>query len=237
MKIKFHQLTILALLLVTAGCKLDNVKPPSITLNGQLMYKGTPIGVEYNQVPFQLFQTGYGGNAPITGTFEQDGTYSVLTFKGNYKFTIPGGQGPFQWKELPGGGRDTVAIALNGNQTVNVEVTPYYMIRNPKISASESGITANFSIEKDITDATAKDIQAVYLYVNKTQFVSAADNADTDAENKGLAGSLITDMSNVTLNVQKPTFAVTQNYVYARIGIRIAGVEDMIFSPLQKISY
>ena len=233
MKIKFHQLTILALLLVTAGCKLDNVKPPSITLNGQLMYKGTPIGVEYNQVPFQLFQTGYGGNAPITGTFEQDGTYSVLTFKGNYKFTIPGGQGPFQWKELPGGGRDTVAIALNGNQTVNVEVTPYYMIRNPQISASESGITATFSIEKDITDATAKDIQTVSLFVNKTQFVSPADHAgETD-----LAGSAITDPTSVTLTVPKPTFSVTQNYVYARIGIRIAGVEDMIFSPLQKISY
>lgn len=233
MKIKFHHITLLALMLTTAACKLDNVKPPSLTLNGQLMYKGTPIGVEYNQVPFQLYQSGYGGNAPISGTFAQDGTYSVLTFKGNYKFTIPGGQGPFQWKELPGGGRDTVNIALTGNQTINVEVVPYYMIRNDKISASDGNIVATFSIEKDITDETAKNIQTVSLFVNKTQFVSPADHA-AEAD---LDGGSITDLSNVTLSVQKPAFAVTQNYVYARIGIRIAGVEDMIFSPLQKISY
>jgi len=29
----------------------------------------------------------------------------------------------------------------------------------------------------------------------------------------------------------------TQNYVYARIGVKISGLEDMIFSPLVKISF
>src|SRR5882757_1949666 len=177
MKIKFHHITILALLFLSAACKLDNVKPPSVTLKGQLMYKGTPIGVQYDQVPFQLYQTGYAGNKPITGAFDQDGNYSVLTFNGNYKFTIPGGQGPFQWKELPSGGRDTINIALNGDQTVNIEVTPYYMIRNAQIVAAGGNITAKFSIEKDITDATAKDIETVSLFVNKTQFVSPVDQA------------------------------------------------------------
>jgi hypothetical protein len=27
----------------------------------------------------------------------------------------------------------------------------------------------------------------------------------------------------------------TQNYVFARIGVKIAGVEDLIFSPVQKV--
>lgn len=234
MKIKFHYIIILAAMLAGSSCsKLDNIKPPSITLKGQLMYKGTPIGVEYNQVPFRLYQTGYGGNSPITGTFDQDGNYSVLTFNGNYKFTIPGGQGPFQWKELPSGGRDTVAIALSGDQTVNIEVTPYYMITNSAITASGNNVAAKFGIQKIITDATAKNIQTVSLFVNKTQFVSAADHAaEVD-----LDGSAITDMSNISLSVAKPTFAITQNYVYARVGIRIAGVEDMIFSPLVKVTF
>ena len=233
MKIKFHHIAIFILMLSAAGCKLDNVKPPSVKLSGQLMYKGSPIGVEYNQVPFQLYQTGYKGNTPISGTFDQDGTYSVLTFNGNYKFTIPGGQGPFQWKELSSGGRDTLNIALNGDQTVNIEVTPYYMIRNAQIAAASGKITANFSIEKVITDASAKNIQTVSLFVNKTQFVSPGDHA-AEAD---LDGGAITDPSNVSLNVAIPTFPVTQNYVYARVGIRIAGVEDMIFSPVVKVSY
>ena len=234
MKIKFHHIIIFSLVLSSAACsKLDNVKPPSISLKGQLMYKGTPIGVEYNQVPFELYQTGYKGNSPITGTFDQDGSYSVLTFSGNYKFTMKAGQGPFQWKELATGGRDTLNIALTSSQTINIEVTPYYMIRNAAITAGGGNISAKFSIEKDITDATAQNIQTVSLFVNKTQFVSPADNAaKTD-----LDGSLITDMSNVSISVPIPAFTVTQNYVYVRVGIRIAGVEDLIFSPVVKISY
>ncbi|NOW94253.1 DUF3823 domain-containing protein [Mucilaginibacter sp. SG564] len=233
MKIKFHHIAMFILMLSAAGCKLDNVKPPSIKLTGQLMYKGSPIGVEYNQVPFQLYQTGYKGNTPITGTFDQDGAYSVLTFSGNYKFTIQPGQGPFQWKELPSGGRDTINIALTGDQTVNIEVTPYYMVRNAQIVAANGKINANFSIEKIITDATAKNIQTVSLFVNKTQFVSPSDNA----AKVDLDGGAITDLSNLSLSVNIPSFPVTQNYVYARVGIRIAGVEDMIFSPVVKVSY
>ncbi|WP_419801310.1 DUF3823 domain-containing protein [Mucilaginibacter sp.] len=233
MKIKFHHTLILSLMLLSTACKLDNFSPPSVTLKGQLMYKGTPVNVEYNQVPFQIFQSGFKGNTPISGTFDQDGTYSVLTFNGNYKFTIPGGQGPFQWKELPSGGRDSIAINLSGDQTVNIEVTPYYMIRNAQLAASAGNVTAKFSIEKVITDATAKNIQTVSLFVNKTQFTSAADHA-AEAD---LAGTAITDPTNVNLSVAIPKFTVTQNYVYARVGIRIAGVEDMIFSPVQKISY
>lgn len=234
MKIRFHHIIIFVLILSSAACsKLDNVKPPSVTLKGQLMYKGSPIGVEYNQVPFQLYQTGFGGNAPISGTFDQDGNYSVLTFNGNYKFTIPGGQGPFQWKERPTGGRDTIAINLTGDQTVNIEVTPYYMLSNTKITATSTNIAATFDITKVITDATAKDIQTVSLFVNKTQFVSPADHA-AEAD---LAGSAITNLSNLSLNVATPSFPVKQNYVYARVGIRIAGVEDMIFSPVTKVSF
>ncbi|MEZ2334561.1 DUF3823 domain-containing protein [Mucilaginibacter sp. RCC_168] len=234
MKIKFHHIVLFILMLSAAGCsKLDNVKPPSVKLTGQLMYKGSPIGVEYSKVPFQLYQTGYAGNTPINGTFDQDGSYSVLTFNGNYKFTIPGGQGPFQWKELPSGGRDTINIALNGDQAVNIEVTPYYMIRNAQITAAGGKITANFSIEKIITDATAKSIQTVSLFVNKTQFVSPTDKA----AKIDLDGAAITDPANVSLNVAIPSFPVTQNYVYARVGITIAGVEDMIFSPVVKVSY
>lgn len=234
MKVKFQYIALFVLMLTSAACKKDNYAAPSITLKGQLMYNGTPIGVEYNQVPFELYQTGYAGNAPITGTFDQDGTYSVLTFKGNYKFTMKSGQGPFLWKELPNGGRDTIRIALTGNQTVNIEVTPYYMIRDAQISSGSGKITANFSIDKIINDPSlAHDIESVGLYVNKTQFVSRVDQA---AETE-TPGASLTSMSNISISVGIPNFTVTQNYVYARVGIKIAGVEDMIFSPVTKVSY
>lgn len=234
MKIKFHYIAILSLMLFSAACKLDNYAPPSVTLNGQLMYKGTPVNVEYNQVPFRLYQSGFQGNIPISGTFDQDGNYSVLTFAGSYKFTIPGGQGPFQWKELASGGRDSIAINLTGDQTVNIEVMPYYMVRSPQITAAGGKVSATFNIEKVITDATAKNIERVTLYINKTQFVSGADNvAATD-----LAGaSSLTSLNNLTLSVSIPSLVPTQNYVYARVGVKISGVEDMVFSPVQKVTF
>ena len=232
MKIRFHHI-ILGLLLAATGCKKDNYAATSATLNGQLTYKGSPIGVEYNQVPFNLYQPGFGKSAPIVGTFQQDGTYSTLLFNGNYKFTIPPNQGPFMWKELGANKRDTLAVVVSGNQTLNIEVTPYYMVREAKITAAAKVVTAVFNIEKVITDVNAKDIDRVSLYINKTQFVSGGDQiAGTD-----LAGSAITSLNNISMSVNVPGISPTQNYVFARVGIKIAGVEDMIFSPVVKVTY
>ncbi|MFC0515579.1 DUF3823 domain-containing protein [Mucilaginibacter angelicae] len=232
MKIRFHHI-ILGLLLAATGCKKDNYAAPSATLNGQLTYKGSPVGVEYNQVPFNLYQPGFGKSAPIVGTFQQDGTYSTLLFNGNYKFTIPPNQGPFMWKELGPNKRDTLAVVVNGNQTLNIEVTPYYMVRDAKITAAAKVVTAVFNIEKVITDVNAKDIDRVSLYINKTQFVSGGDQiAGTD-----LAGSAITSLNNISMSVNIPGISPTQNYVFARVGIKISGVEDMIFSPVVKVTY
>jgi hypothetical protein len=39
------------------------------------------------------------------------------------------------------------------------------------------------------------------------------------------------------MQVTIPTIVPTQNYVFARVGIKIAGVEDRIFSPVQKLTF
>jgi hypothetical protein len=237
MKYLFKYIVILSIFISFYSCKKDNYAPPGTFLKGALMYKGDSINVERNQVPFQLYQYGFGKVGPISGTFEQNGSYSALLFNGNYKLIIPNGQGPFLWKQDASGNVDSLAITLNGDQTVNLEVTPYYMVRNAQFSysSSDSMVTATFKAEKIITDSTAKDIERVSLYINKTQFVSGGDNiAYTD-----MAGSDITDPNNIILKVKLPFFdklsTFTQNYFFVRVGIKIANVEDMIFSPLQKI--
>jgi beta-xylosidase len=232
MKIKFHYI-ILALLLLGTACKKDNFKAPSSTLKGRLTYKGDPINLEYNQVPFELYQPGFGKIAPIRGTFDQDGSYSTLLFDGNYKFTIPANQGPFMWKELSAGKRDTLAVTVSGNQTMDIEVNPYYMVRGANITAASNSITATFNIEKVITGADARNIEKVYLYVNKTQFVSGTDNTASAS----IEAAAITSLNNISLNVAIPATTPSQNYVFARVGIKIDGVEDLIFSPVTKVTY
>ena len=217
-----------------ASCKKDNFKAPESKLSGRLVYKGDPIGVEQFQVPYELFQYGFGKVGGINSTFAQDGSYSALLFDGEYKLDIPNGQGPFIWKQLPSGNPDTISISLKGSKTLDLEVIPYYMIRTPQLSAASGKVTGTLKIEKVITDATARNIEKVRIYINKTQFVAGGDYNIAQSE---IDGAGITDMNNVSLSVNIPAISPTQNYVFARIGIKIDGVEDMIFSPIQKLTF
>lgn len=230
MKLQILYITIF--IATTISCKKDNYDPPGSRLSGRVVYKGEPIDVEYNQVQFELYQYGFGKTGAISAVFEPDGSYSMLLFNGEYKFIIPNGQGPFQWKQTPQGTPDSMAITMSGSQELDIEVTPYYMIRNPQLTASGANVSATFNIEKIITGTSAKDIENVSLYINKTQFVSGADNVAVNTVN----GSDITDPNNVTIGLTIPTLTPAQSYIYARIGLKIAGVEDRIFSPVKRIN-
>lgn len=236
MKIKFRYIVFFALSAIVASCKKDNYEPPSSTLNGRIVYQGEAIGVETFQVPYELYQFGFGKVGAIGSSFAQDGTFSALLFDGDYKLIIPNGQGPFVWNKAASGAPDSVAITLRGSQTLDLEVMPYYMIRTPAFTAvGTDSITATFKAEKIITDAAAaKDIERVSFYINKTQFVSG--NGDQRIAFKDLSGSAI-DPNSITLGVKVPAIVPKQNYVFARVGIKISGVEDMIFSPVQKVQF
>jgi hypothetical protein len=231
---KLSYIALIALCAAAVSCKKDNYDPPSSKLEGRIVYKGEAIGVEQNQVPYQLYQYGFGRVGPIGATFAQDGSYDALLFDGEYKFIVPNGQGPFLWKKTAGGAPDTVNISLRGNQTLDLEVTPYYMIRTPQVTAAAGKVNATFKAEKIITGVDGKDIENVTLYINKTQFVSEGDyNIGRAITN----GGAIADPNNIVLSVTIPTITPAQNYVFARIGLKVAGVEDRIFSPVQKISF
>ena len=230
-----HSIYLLGVLTLAAaaGCKKDNYPQPGSMLTGHLLYKTDTIQVERNQVPFQIYQYGFGKVGPIGSTFSQDGTLSSVLFDGNYKIIVPNGQGPFMWKQTAAGNPDTVSVTLKGNQSIDLQVTPYYMIRNASITVSGGTAKATCKLEQIITDANAKNVERVSLYINKDQFVSGGDNI----AKKDLAAADITDMNNILINVAVPSITPTQNYVYARIGLKIAGLEDMIFSPVQRISF
>lgn len=230
-----HIFTIVALSVSLFSCKKDNYDEPGSMLSGALLYAKDTVFVEYDRVPYQLFQYGFGKVGPISSSFTQDGTFSSLLFDGEYKLTIPSGQGPFRWKEISPGVPDSATITVKGATSFNIDVTPYYMIRGAQFSAAGGKAKATFSIEKIIADANAKDIERVNLYINKTQFVSGANNIGSST----LAGSAITDLSSVSLeaDITMPSNQAIQNYVFARVGLKIAGVEDMVFSSIQRLNF
>jgi hypothetical protein len=233
--IKLQYIALIAFCGVAVSCKKDNYSAPGSTLSGRIVYKGEAIGVEQYQVPYELYQFGFGKVGPIGSSFAQDGSYSAVLFDGEYKLIIPNDQGPFLWKKTAGGAPDSLNVSLRGSKTLDLEVTPYYMIRTPQLTAAGGKVNATFKAEKIITDANAKNIEFVALYINKTQFVSGDNNYNVGKTT--IAGGSIADPNNIALNVSIPTFAPAQNYVFARVAIKIFNVEDLIFSPVQKITF
>lgn len=218
---------------LTTSCTLDNYDAPNVSFKGRIVYKGEPIYVEADQVRFQLWQPGWGKLAPIDVAISQEGNYSAMLFSGKYKMIFPKGEGPFMTNIINEVQKDTVYLDVVSNSNTDVEVKPYFMLRNVSFSKGNNAVNAACGIEKIITDVNAKSIERVYLFINKTQFVSRANNI----KSVDMAGSAITDVSKISLSVDVPNMSPTQNYVYARIGLKISGVEDMIFSAVQKVDY
>ena len=236
MKIKFHYTLLIAVCSVAIlSCKKDNYKAPSVILSGAVTYKGEPLQLQNSQVGFQLYQYGFGLVGAIGETFNQDGTYSARLFSGNYKLTIPSGQVPFKWNQTVMGVPDSLNIALTTSQSLNIEVVPYWMIRNPVISASGGNVTATFAAVQIVTDATATAIDQVSLFLNKTQFVSS--NGNEHMQEGMLLGSAIVNPAAISITTTIPAIVPKQNYIYARIGLKLAGLETWIFSPVQKLTF
>jgi hypothetical protein len=227
----------LALCVAVLSCKKDNYDSPSVTLQGRITYQGEAINVSSKDVTFELWEPGWGKNGAITVNINEDGSYSTLLFNGNYKLIIPPSQGPFRSVLNNETNSDTVRLQLNGNRTMDIEVMPYYMVRTPQFLLTGTTVGATCKLEKIITDANAKDIENVFLYLNQTAFVDGTNYIARSS----IAGSDIADPDHVSLNVEVPASTSAngstgdQGYIYARIGVKISGVEDLLFSPVQKI--
>jgi hypothetical protein len=233
MKIKNKFLLLMALAFGFASCGYDNYEAPESILQGRVVYNGEAINVATNEVTMELWEPGWQLNNRINVAVAQDGSYSAALFNATYKLVFRDNQGPFQMNMNTETNSDTIVVNLNGDLVMDIEVLPYYMIRNPSITASGNTVTATANVEKIITDASARDVERVSLYLNKTQFVDGRGNynfAKTD-----VPGSSIPDLSNVSLSVDVTNLNSSQDYVFARIGVKIQGVEHMIFSPVQKI--
>lgn len=234
MKMKFIFLILPALVISFTSCKEDNYAEPGSFLTGKIAYNDGAINVEYDKVNLQIWQPGFGKLDYIACVIGQDGTFSSLLFDGDYKLVFAPNQGPFMTKIVSAAAKDTIFVSLKGNQTLNVEVIPYYMVNDAKFTYSAGVISATCKLDKIITDANAKTVERVTLYINKTNIVSGANYLIK----QDLPGAQVVDLNNVSLTgVTLPTLVPTQNYVFARVGLKMTGVEKLIFSPIIKVNF
>ena len=241
---RFLILPALLLTVGLAGCEFDNFEPPKSTFDGRLVYKGEPLLIQSANVAvgnnsdfpvfLELWQKAYNNRSSIRVPIKQDGSFSSLLFDGDYKLIVPNGQGPFLWKRTATNAPDSVDVAIRGSKTMDIEVIPYYMVRTPQFTVSGRKVSGSVKLEKVITDAVnGKTVERVSLYVNKSQFVDAGNSINK----ADLAGSAITDLNSVSLTTDViPALVPSQSYVFVRVGLKITGVEDMIYTPVQKVN-
>src|SRR5699024_10677010 len=148
-------------------------------------------------------------------------------FDGRYKLDFPNGQGPFISDAINQKDQsDTLEIQVKGSTTQDIEVLPYYMIRALKISGEDSTISGSCKLEQVVTAADeAREVENVTLYLNKTRFVDNNNNIATQS----VAGDQIADPEHIALAVKVPEMVPSQNYVFARIGLKIKHVEDRLY--------
>lgn len=239
---RFHILLLAIISGLLSSCSVDNYTPPTIKFTGHIVYQGESINVQNSSgdnidnstVYFYLYEPGWQkSDMPIKVVVNQDGSFSSLLFGANYKMVMPVGVGPYK------ASTDTMDIDVTKSDSMNIDVTPYYMVRNPSFAMSDSIVNASFKLEQIITGANAKNVQAVYLYINRLVITDGGNNIAFSE----MDGANITDMNNIQMSVKMPSLAslglgisTDQSYIFARIGVQIEGVRDLLFSPVQKIN-
>jgi len=227
MKFNIDKILLLVLSLFSlASCALDNYDEPKSMFTGAMLYNGDTVCVaSRSAVYFEMREPGWQFTTPVNVVVKSDGTFSTVLFNGKYKLLLPSSQGPYLSPS------DTMDVVVSGNTKKDIEVTPYYMIRNAKYVLAGRTITGTCKAEKIITDSRAKNIERVTLYVSYTYF---ADEFTNDAK----ADAALTDLNNLSVSVTVPTLTSSpiQNFVYVRLGIKIAGVDDMIYTSPRKIN-
>ncbi|MDG3583859.1 DUF3823 domain-containing protein [Galbibacter pacificus] len=230
MKARYLIILIGAFIILASCNDIDNFDEPGTFLTGNVVYNQDPVPVGNNEVEFQLWQPGFGTLTPLGVRIAQDGSFSARLYNGDYKLVFVDGQGPFRTNIVNEQQQDTIFIDIDGDKEISIEVTPYYLIQNASFNKTGNSIEGTCRLEKIITDADAKNIERVTLYVNETQFVS--DNGDyNDARIDGD----FTNPNAVSMTVEIPEMLASKEYLYTRIGVKIAGVEDMIYSQVEKI--
>jgi hypothetical protein len=217
------RLSSLTLLLAAplAACDFDNFSPPQSTLQGRIVFEGQPVNVRQNAIQLELWQDGYALRREIPVFVRQDGTFSASLFDGAYKLVRKQNNGPWE------NDSDTIRFEIRRTHTLDVAVNPFFVIRNDNLQRNNSILTATFDVAQV---AQNRELERIALYVGTTAFVDARYNT-AKLERAATNGDLGTN----TLSLDLSSASQNRAYLYARLGVKTGGVEEMIYTATKKI--
>nr|WP_294795923.1 DUF3823 domain-containing protein [uncultured Mucilaginibacter sp.] len=226
----------MASFLLVSSCskELDNRSYPTSRISGRFLYKGQPIQVMATSSdaggsnPLQLIQTGPGKfvYGVIKMFTKADGTYTIVTFDGNYSLVNSPGKGP--WVQP-----DTIKLTLKGEaKDVNFNVTPYHWISDYKTTFVDSVFTATFKLEKVVPTA---NLEKVVLYLGTSHLVDITSKQAERSFTGIVPGNVTISFNLKTLNAADKAAVRTTGVTFARVGVKTQGVGDLLYSPFTEL--
>lgn len=239
-KIIFLSIALLSILFVS--CEYDNYDAPSLSLNGNVVYKGKSLQWDGSaaRTILRVFQQGFG--KVDGGTFIQvkdDGSFNQLLFNDEYWLTPYNNQFPFefsQFKYKSGVGYDSIYIDMKKDLKMDIEVTPYYELGNFTVSLQGENIVMKFSASKVAgTQNAVPAIKNVRAYISTTTLVNSATTcAVTKAVNTTEAGEF--EISIPVANYQNGYVNNFRDYAFCRVAIELENIPNYyLFTEVKKI--
>lgn len=211
----------LSLILVASltACEFDNYPAPDAELTGRIVYDDQPVGVRQNAIQLELWQDGYELRREIPVNVHQDGTFAAKLFDGEYKLVLKENTGP--WKN----DADTVVVMLNGSESLDVGVEPYFVVSGEAFTLDGTTLTATFDVER-VVDGS--ELERVGLYVGASHFVDSRYHATRIEQPAALESS----PGGFTLTLDLADAFADEEQLFARIAVKTAGVEEMLYTPV-----
>ena len=223
---KFYILFLL--FMVFTACEYDNYDAPQIVLKGKIAYNGSPLCLKNGQIMLTLLEEGWPLKAVEQVAVNQNGEFNALVYPGKYKLMRTAGVGP--WKDATVAS-DTLILDIKANTTVDMNVTPFFIIENPtiKYTTAKDSVEATFNL----TRVSAANVEKIGLYIGRLQILDVTNNSGVRKELR-LTDGIKIDNSN-TIKVALTEALKLDTYLFARIGVKTSGREELIYSPVIKI--
>ena len=196
------------------GCGLDNYDEPEAQFSGRVTYQGEPLQLRHGSIKFDLEQDSYELGDKIEVAIAQEGTFAA-------RFVPRPGNGPWTDDCQP------VEFTIKGGKQLDFEVVPYYLLRNSNITLSGNTLNGVCSVK---SIAGGKAIEAMTLFVGKTRFVDDRGGRSVVTSNFEQPAE---GVNNISVNIKE----IVDKYpvLYARIGLKIHGVDERIYTEIVKI--
>ena len=209
------------MVLMVASCSYDNFDPPQSMLEGRVVYQGEPLALRSEGVQLELWQRGYELFQKIPLHVDQDGSFSAALFDGDYKLTLLRGNGP--WLDQT----DSIDVQIRGGKRLDVEVQPFYTVSAPQFNRSGSQLNASFQVNS-INPVRA--VEMVAVYVGRTAILDGVRNE----ANMVVPGTELDLSAPLSLSLNLPA-NLSGRDVYVRVGVKTAGVQELIYSPVEQL--